>query len=167
MPLPIGPFVQIAYLVSDVHAAAHHWAATFGAGPFFVLENIEPELVSAGPPLTHSSAYGQLGAMMIELVEPLNGKQGVFEAPLGQVHHMAAFAPDLDAALSAAAEAGLSVAADARFGDTRFAFVDARQSTGHYLELYHHNPGLDAFYGMVRSAAEDWDGTDPVRPLAL
>ena len=48
---------------------------------------------------------------------------------------------------------------------TRFAFVDANAALGHYLELYADNPGLRAFYEMVRSAAVAWDGRDPVRML--
>ncbi|MEM7568899.1 MAG: VOC family protein [Pseudomonadota bacterium] len=167
MALPIGPFVQIAYLVEDVHAAARHWADTLGAGPFFILEKIEPLCHSSGPPLTHSSAYGQLGSMMVELVQPLNGRQGVFDAPFNEVHHMAAFAPELSQALSACQAAQMPVAADAAFGETRFAFVDARQTMGHFIELYQHSADLEGFYGMIAGAAQGWDGADPVRPLAL
>ena len=43
-------FVQTAYYVPDVHAAAAVWVQRFGAGPFFVAEHIPlTEVVVRGP----------------------------------------------------------------------------------------------------------------------
>ena len=48
---------------------------------------------------------------------------------------------------------------------TEFAFVDTVATQGHMTEIYERSRGLLGFYEMVRTAAEDWDGSDPVRTL--
>ena len=46
--LPTRPVAQIAYYVNDVRASARKMREAFGAGPFFVLENIELTLLVVG-----------------------------------------------------------------------------------------------------------------------
>ena len=68
----LGPPVQIAYAVVDARAAAHEWAERFGAGPFFLAEHIPvTDVVHRGVPgeFDHTSAYGQWGEIMVELVQ--------------------------------------------------------------------------------------------------
>jgi hypothetical protein len=50
-------------------------------------------------------------------------------------------------------------------GGTRFAFVDALASHGHFFEVYQRSDRLFAFYDRVRTASIGWDGADPVRHL--
>jgi hypothetical protein len=69
------PVRQLAYKVNDLEAAAaaHHRA--FGSGPFFVLRHIALSTsVNRGVerPFDHSSAYGQWGEVMVELVVQYN-----------------------------------------------------------------------------------------------
>ena len=76
----IGPFVQAAYLVADAEAAARRWAREFGAGPFFLLQHIPLENVfHRGAPATldHTAAFGQLGSIMIELIQQLSRERGL------------------------------------------------------------------------------------------
>jgi hypothetical protein len=35
---------------------------------------------------------------------------------------------------------------------------------GHDIEIHVDNDGLREFFGMVREAAEGWDGSEPLRP---
>ena len=161
--------VQHAYLVPDVFVAAEHWARALGAGPFFVMEHIPLEnVIHRGEPgsLDHSSAYGQLGDTMVELVQQNCASPSVFTGFPPALHHLAAFAPDLDAALDGLAGTGVETAMTAEAGGgQRFAFADARELAGHYIELYQDGPAVRGFYAFVRSAAQDWDGSDPVRSL--
>jgi len=166
------PFVQTAYLVGDIFAAARAWAERHGAGPFFVLEHIAlTDVVHRGRPgvLDHSSAYGQLGAMMIELVQQNSEGPSAFRdlyAPGEQgLHHLATFAPDFEAELAGYQERGYQVASRALAGDVPFAFVDTSRDLGHMVEVYQDGPTIRGFYRMVSDAARDWDGRDPVRPL--
>ena len=68
----LGRIVQVAYAVEDVRAAARSFAERVGAGPFFVRHHDLPRHVEhRGEPgcFDHSSAYGQWGAVQVELVE--------------------------------------------------------------------------------------------------
>ena len=114
----------------------------------------------------HTSAYGWHGEIMIELVQQNCRAASVFAGRPWGLHHAAYFAPDLDAELARLTRLGMPTAMTAATtAGTRFAFVDANAELGHYLELYADNPGLRAFYEMVRGAAAAWDGRDPVRTL--
>ena len=71
----LGPPKQIAYAVPDAFEAAKRWAKDFGAGPFFISEHIPVTDVSyRGSPSSfdHTSAYGQWGDIMVELVQDLS-----------------------------------------------------------------------------------------------
>ena len=71
MQLPIRP-IQMAYFVTDIRAAARRASETLGAGPFFVFDRIElawGEHRGQRCDFTHSSAYGQWGDLMMELVQ--------------------------------------------------------------------------------------------------
>jgi hypothetical protein len=161
-----GP-VQIAYGVADVRAAAQQWGAR-GAGPFFVREHIDVHNVRVrGQSATfdHSSAYGQWGAVMVELIhqhdagpDPVVGTSGI--------HHVAFFVDSFtDAAASLLALGHEEVLYAETATGMPFAFHDARPDQGHLIEIYEHTPPLEGFYRMVRDASIGWDGTDPVRML--
>ena len=159
--------VQIAYATDDVHAAARRWTDR-GIGPFFVLEHIalaHAEIDGVSTTFDHSSAYGQWGELMVELIcqhdpgpTPVVGTPGV--------HHVALFVDDFDAASSDLTSGGFARSLYARTaGGQEFAFHDARATLGHFIEIYERSPRLDGFYAMVRDAAQSWSGTDPVRLL--
>ena len=165
--------VQIAYHVPDPVAAAERLARQFGWGPFFLMEHIPLERsLYRGQPANfdHSSAYGQAGTLMVELIAQHNDDPSVLRdmyAPGATgVHHVAFFVPDLRAALCDYCDRGFEVALDAR---TRtgidFAMVDLRATLGHMIELYEPVDDLQRFYAHVRSCAERWDGDRPVRRL--
>lgn len=168
--IPLGPPVQIAYAVDDAEAAAHRWARAFGAGPFFLARHIPvTDVVHRGRPsvFDHTSAYGQWGSIMVELVQD-HGTEGTAVRDLyapGQsgLHHLAYIVDDLDATTAALGALGFELAQAASAGSTRFHFVDAVEVMGHFLELYEPSPGLLGFYERVAAAAVGWNGDDPVR----
>jgi hypothetical protein len=170
---PLRP-VQIAYHVPDPERAAHEYAAAFGWGPFFYMEHIAlAQCRYRGAPTTfdHSSAYGQAGELMIELITQHGDAASVLRDVYARdevgVHHVAHFVPDLDEALRQASVAGLEVALDARTATgTRFAMIDLTHVLGHMVELYEPSADLLKFYRHVRRAAEGWDGGEPLRRLA-
>ncbi len=171
VPDALGPPVQIAYVVNDVWADAATFSARFGAGPFFVAEHIPvTDVVHRGLPGTfdHSSAYGQWGSVMVELVVQHDDEPSAVRDLYGPgqtgLHHLAYFVDDLDEAAGRLEGLGYPQAqiATAR-GGTRFAFHDAVATLGHFLELYEPNERLLGFYAMVAGAALGWDGREPVR----
>ena len=167
----LGGPVQVAYAVTDVRAAATWWAEKFGAGPFFVIEHIELNDVRYhGTPSTfdHSSAYGQWGDIMVELV----CDHTIGQSPVADVvgaggqglHHMAYFVKDLASAQVGLVSAGWPEALHASTASgLAFAFHDATETLGHMIEVYEPVDALVAFYRRVADAAVGWDGTEPTR----
>jgi hypothetical protein len=162
----LGRPVQIAYAVSEVAVAAERFAAQTGAGPFFVRAHIPVTHVRVfGAPgeFDHSSAYGQWGEVMVELVEEHTPP---LVPPGSGVHHVAFF---VDATAAAVAECAGRGWPEALWAETSggfpFAFCDSRADLGHFVELYSPTPRLQAFYAMVRDASLGWSGADPVRLL--
>lgn len=166
-----GPVVQIAYVVSDPEAAARQWHARHGAGPFFLRHHIPvTDVIHRGRPSSfdHTSAYGWLGGVMIELFTQHDRSPSAvterFAEGEGGLHHLACIVDDFDAALAAAADQDLTVATTLVAGTLPFAFVDDVAASGHYWEIYPGVPRLLEFYEMVRTAHETFaDGDDVIR----
>jgi hypothetical protein len=169
------PIRQLAYVVNDLETAiqAHH--RRFGSGPFFVARHIK--LASSQHrgierPFDHSSAYGQWGSVMVELVMQHNAEDSaiheMFPVASGRegLHHGAVFVDDLAIAIARFnTEGSPLVQLSVTEGGTAFAFVDTLQPLGHMLELYEPTPQLTGFYDMVAAAAQGWDGKDLIREL--
>lgn len=166
---------QLAYAVADVDAAALAHHHRFGSGPFFVLRHVAlKSSVHRGveQAFDHSSAYGQWGGVMVELVQQHNPDPSAVHDmyPHGSgregLHHTALFVDDLGGAIARfeAQDMPLAQLSVTQTG-TAFAFVDARASLGHMLELYEPTPQLVGFYDFVADAANGWDGRDPLRAL--
>lgn len=170
--LPVlGAPVQIAYVVDDVWEAAPAFATQFGAGPFFVAEHIAcTDVVHRGRPGTfdHSSAYGQWGPVMVELLVQHDDRPSAVRDLYGPgetgLHHLAYFVDDLDETAGQLEALGYPQAQIATAnGRTRFAFHDAVADLGHMVEIYEPSPSIRGFYARVADAAAGWDGRDPIR----
>ena len=150
-------------------------AGAFGAGPFFISEHIRiawGEHRGRPTRFVHSSAYGQWGDVMVELFRQEDSEpspyRDMFTADQEGLHHVAVMVPDLDAAFHRFEASGLPVVTRCGLSETGrvdFAFVDARSTLGHMIELYPATARLQAFYDRVRSAATDWRGENPVRSI--
>ena len=133
-----------------------------GAGPFFVRDHIAAtasRVAGVAAPFDHSSAYGQWGDVMVELIAV---HQPATLARDG-LHHVAFFVESFDAAAAELEAAGWSLAMCAEAGTTTFAFYEG--DLGHFVEIYERSDGLRDFYTMVRDEAMNWSGDDPVRTL--
>jgi catechol 2,3-dioxygenase-like lactoylglutathione lyase family enzyme len=161
---PLGRPVQIAYAVVDVVGAARRFSLITGAGPFVVVPHVALQwsrIHGVERPFDHSSAYGQWGDVMVELVEEHSPPIIPVRSSL---HHLAFMVDDLAVARQWCIDAGWAevLLATTRSGQ-QFAFHDARHELGHLIEMYEPAPRLLRFYGMIVESAKDWDGTDPVR----
>ncbi len=166
---------QLAYKVNDLEAAAEAHHRAFGSGPFFVLRHVA--LASSHHrgverPFDHSSAYGQWGSVMVELVVQHNPDPSALHEmfPYGSgregLHHVALFVDDLHAEIARFSDGGAPLAQlSVTTGGTAFAFVDIRANLGHMLELYEPTAQLRGFYDFVAEAAQGWDGRDLLREL--
>ena len=94
-PLP-GTFFQIGYVVPNLDAGLAHLNAKLGAPRFMVLREIVVEngWFRGGPAtINHSMAFGYVGDVQFEVIEPVAGKSTYSEfldrVPAGGVHHSA------------------------------------------------------------------------------
>ena len=168
--------VQVAYHVTDIHRAALDMVTKFGAGPFFIIENIKlswGEHRGQATDFVHSSAYGQWGDLMVELFRQEDNSantpyRDMFAKDQEGLHHTAIMVDDMEQAfqhfernkMPVITRCGLSPS-----DDVHFAFVDARQTLGHMIEIYPKSDGLMNFYKKVRDASVGWSGGDPIRRL--
>lgn len=164
---PVYGVVQIAYFVNDVGAAAVRHQEQFGSGPFLISEHIPLAAAShRGAPaeFDHSSAYGQWGQVMIELIcVHRSSPPSLAAAVLGAgLHHVARFVPDIDEEAARLTAAGHEqvLMAETHSGN-RFAFHGGA-GLGHLLEIYEPRPALVQFYAHVARMAQDWHGSDPL-----
>ena len=164
--------VQIAYHVPDPERAARDLSARYGWGPFLLLEHIPlARCLYRGAPAVfdHSSAYGQGGRVMIELITQHNdgpsALRDLYAPHETGIHHVACFVASLPAAIGELRTRGAAIALEAETANgTAFAMVDTSGELGHMLELYEPS-ALAPFYERVRAASQGWDGREPVRRL--
>jgi hypothetical protein len=167
--------VQIAYHVPDPEQAAHGFARSHGWGPFFLFEHIPLSRCVYRGAMTvfdHSSAYGQAGDLMIELITQHDDTPSVLRELYASnevgVHHMAHFVPNLAESLDRIRAAGGEIALDACTATgTSFAMLDTVRELGHMVEVYEAQGDLLKFYRYVRRAAEGWNGAEPLRRLRV
>ncbi|KPQ31342.1 MAG: Glyoxalase/Bleomycin resistance protein/Dioxygenase superfamily [Porphyrobacter sp. HL-46] len=122
---------QLAYKVNDLEAAAATHHRHFGSGPFFVLDHVplaSSQHRGVERPFDHSSAYGQWGSVMVELVVQHNPDPSALHDmfPHGSgaqgLHHAALFVDDLDRAIARFAAEGSPLAQlSVTVGGTAFA----------------------------------------------
>ena len=166
----LGPPKQIAYAVPDAFEAAQRWTKDFGAGPFFIAEHIPvTDVIYRGSPSSfdHTSAYGQWGDIMVELVQDHGTGPSVvrdlYDVDESGLHHLAYFVDDINYATRSLNDLGFDLGMTAKAGPTIFNMIDATKALGHFIELYEPNSALMSFYDRVREASLNWDGNDPIR----
>lgn len=172
--LALRPIHHINYLVEDIPAAVDQWVATTGAGPFFWLgEDIEfDESEFRGEPclLSHGAVIGRWGSIALELTQIHDISPAPFEElflgnsrTLPRVGHVSFVTADRAAENKRLTEFGMPQFFRARKGPMEIVFHEAPMF-GHPVEVHEAAPmaGMDAF---LTQAAEDWDGSDPLREM--
>ena len=102
----------------------------------------------AGAPgeFDHSSAYGQWGSVMVELVQEHTAP---LVEPGSGVHHLAFMVEPCPTPSRGARSGAAGAARASTSGGQQFAFMDARAELGHLVELYEPSERLLAFYAKV------------------
>lgn len=169
------PIRQIAFYVPDAREAARRHAETFGSGPYYVAEHIPLSTAryrgQAGV-FDHTSAYGQWGDVMVEMVQVHSTEPSVFHDlyPNGGTgfHHIALIVDNLADEMKRFEAMGF---AEGFYGEVGpgagFAMMDAVEQFGHFIELYEPSAPLLGVYHLVKSASMNFDGSNPVRDFAF
>ena len=171
---PDQHFMQLCWVVPDLHAAVQHWVNSAGIGPFFLFEQVvfDNPLYRgrATDNANISAAMAQAGDVQIELVCQHDERPSIWRdvVPAGTsgLHHMALYCQDYDAALAAYTSAGAEVAFSGLMMGARTCWVDTTATLGFMVELIQANPVADAVFAQFRAAARDWDGSNPLRTLS-
>jgi Glyoxalase/Bleomycin resistance protein/Dioxygenase superfamily len=170
----LGEPHHYAYLVEDIEATVSRLVDQLGAGPFFSIEGVPLEnVLSRGDPaeFAHNSAFGACGGGAIELIEAVSlapeRVEERFSGPRPRVHHVAYAVPatevaDLRRSLNAR---GMPLYLSSQLGEVDTTLHDGSATLGHDIEIHVDSEALRAFFGMVRGAAEGWDGSEPLRPV--
>lgn len=169
-----GPIVQMGYLVPDIERAIDHWTRMLGVGPFFLIEHTPfTELYYRGQPVTvdQSAALAQWDDMQIELVEQHNDVRCVNTDFAGRerggLQHLGVMCGSVAAERERLAREGVETVQWGAVSEIRFAFLDTGQHDGLMIELIEEGPAIREFFTMVREAARDWDGSEPLRRVSL
>ena len=169
----LGPIMQLAWLPEDFDAAVQHWTQTMGVGPFFLLENIAlQDMTYRGEPseAVFSLALAYWGDVQVELIRNENDAPSIYNGEHGvrdRLHHVCLLSDDIAAARQTCLERGAQVLLEAKVGeDGAVIYVDPRPGeAGHLVEILKPQSGTLEVFAMMREAARNWDGSDPVRRL--
>lgn len=170
---PDQRFMQMCWVVPDLQAATEHWLKTTGVGPFFKFDSVSfDEACYRGQPTECpdvSAVMAHAGDIQIELVCQNDDRASIWRdvVAAGQtgLHHMALYCDDYDANLAAYTNSGLKVAFSGLMMGSRVCWIDACNTLGFMVELLEANPVADSVFGSFKEAAQNWDGSDPIRTL--
>ncbi|WP_062343828.1 VOC family protein [Novosphingobium sp. CCH12-A3] len=168
----LGPVGQLAYLPQDFDAAVKYWTETMGVGPFYLMENValgDAKYKGVPTGAVFSIAIAYWGDVQIELIRPENSEPSIYTgeyAVTDSLHHICIFVDSIAEARAACAQAGATILVEGKVGeDGEVIYVDAGQGPGHVIELLQNMTGADAIFQMIKDAAKDWDGSEPLRKL--
>ena len=171
MVLP-GVVRQIGYVVTDFDRTLTGFVAS-GIGPWFVLRGIEQSGLYRGEPCTVTLTIGfaNSGDMQFEVIHQDNDVPSIYreftDAGHDGYHQLAYWAEDFDAALAAGAAAGWPVVwSGGQDVSARYAYFEPPiGGAATIIELMELTPTTVGMAEFVRSAARDWDGSEPIRVL--
>lgn len=175
-----GSTQQLGVVVRDFHGALRHWTGTLGIGPFHYFTDMPVSDYryrgQPAPAPVLSIAFGYSGDLQIEIIHQHNDAPSPYRDFLDAGHegvqHLSSFCSseaEFDARRAAIRDAGIALLASGSIGGTRFAYFDTLDSpAGTVFEISESaKPGPREVFAMMRDAASGWDGTDPIRQLAI
>ena len=132
-----GTLFQIGYVVPNLDAALTHLNTKLGASRFMVLREIIVEngwFRGSQAPINHSMAFGYVGDVQFEVIEPVAGKSTYSEfldrVPEGGVHHLGYAVEDYDGATRDLTARGYRLVQRGTFGDTKFGYFETPDDPG-------------------------------------
>lgn len=166
----IGSVMQLAFVPQDFDAALRHWTQVMGVGPFFLLENIKLEdsrYLGAPNECVFSIALAYWGDLQVELIRQENDAPSIYRDVAGMgLHHTCLIIDDIATARSIAEKSGATVLVDGKVGDDgAVIYVDTGGGPGTIVEVLQPASGMLDLFAMIREAARDWDGSEPLRRL--
>jgi len=152
-----------------------HWTRVMGVGPFFVFERVEFTEVwyrgRSAVDMDLTVAIGYWGSLQIELIHQRNEVPSIYTdfpaREVGGLQHMGVLTDSVPRHLIRLRDVGIeAVQHGMTTGGLRFAYVSTDQHPGGMIELIESNPRMLKFFAKMQTAAQEWDGSEPIRRLA-
>jgi methylmalonyl-CoA/ethylmalonyl-CoA epimerase len=161
-PPRLPALFHIGWVVRDCTAAQAELSARLGAGPFLSMgdeSRFDQALVHGTlTPFSLRIAFGALGGVLLELLEPLDDQSphAEFLRERGEgLHHLAYLVADFDEQLAAVREscpqAALLIDGTGPGNPVRWAYTDACAARGTVIELLERTPQSEALFGAALS----------------
>jgi methylmalonyl-CoA/ethylmalonyl-CoA epimerase len=168
----LAPIMQLAFVPRDVDAAITYWTKTMGVGPFFSLPHIDYKAARYRGQPSHvdfSVWIGYWGELQIELIQQHCASPSIYKAWLDEgregVHHVCQLVDSIAEARAASLAAGGRIEQEIFLDGAEAIYVDTGGGPGTMAEMLEPSPDFAALFAMMRDAARDWNGNDPVRAL--
>lgn len=166
-----GAIRQIGYIVSDIDSALVGWV-NIGVGPWFVMRDLVVHGVYRGEPceVMLTLALANSGEMQLELIQQQDDTPSIYTEFISSGHEgyqqLAYWTTDFDATMEAVRDAGWPVVWSGG-GDlgVRFAYMQPPGGPAEVIEVSEYNEVTSGMAAFVREAAQNWDGSDPIRVL--
>lgn len=162
----LGPIVQTAYLVTDMHEAMSHWSRALDVPLFQYLPEIPcSEVTYRGEPVDFKlcTAIGYSGDLQIELL--FMDKENVAQYPEfyrsgeNRLHHYQVRAADIDTVLNERNWQHKVLLRAKALGGMEICFVDAGLPDGSLLEIVSAPDTVYASMDRFRALSSTWQDT--------
>jgi hypothetical protein len=170
-----GPIRQLGYVVRDIESAMATWVDRLRIGPWFYNPRLPLDSYRfrgvAHDGMDMSYALANSGDMQIELIQQRCNTPSLYREFLDRhgegLQHICVWPDDYDAVYARACANGLVPAQEGSVASIRFAYFEDAAHGGTSLEMSEMLPMRLPGIERIRTAAEGWDGADPVRAYAL
>jgi hypothetical protein len=165
-----GPMRQIAFVVRDIHSAMNHWTTTCGVGPWYFTERaVTDNFLYKGERyrLDLAIALANSGHLQLELIQPNDNAPSMFRNFLASgyegMHHWCVWPDNYEELLSAALSNGWEIEQQGENERGRWVYFRSTGHPGTTIEVSEPTPHRSQINEIVRTAALNWDGTEPLR----
>lgn len=171
MTQPVNAIGQIAYITNDLEQSLKYWTEVMGVGPFFLISGSEiDDKRYRGTPsdLDITAALSYNGQMCVEVIQQNNDVPSVYTEVMAKrgpgFHHWGYMTDRFDEEVARYQAMGFPLAFEGsvRVGG-RFAYMDCYDALGGMVELIDFPDKVRQLFEALQAAAENWDGSDPVR----
>ena len=171
MSVLFGPLRQMGFVVRDIERAMRHWIDVCGVGPWFYADRL-PLTAFSHRGARHddihvSVALANSGDVQIELIQQRCATPSMYrdflEAGHEGLQHWSSWPEDYDARLDRALANGYAVGQEGDSPRGRFVYLAEEGHPGTVIEMAHLTPARRRIFDEIRAAAQDWDGTEPIR----